>query len=71
MKIKTLLIVSAVFTVSSAQADYASASTESYFNAQVQVALNVEPEEVPPVEDEELQELLGQCPVYPACPPIF
>jgi hypothetical protein len=71
MNIKILLIVSAVFAVSSAQADAARKSTESQFNAQIQVANKIEPEELPPVEDEELEELLGHCPVYPACPPGF
>lgn len=71
MNIKTLLIVSAVLAISSAHADSVSAPNANYLFGQTQVAINIAPDEVPPVDEEELEELLGQCPVYPACPPIF
>ncbi len=71
MNVKKLLVLTAAVVVSSAQAYSVSVVAEDSFKVITQTATKIATEEVPPVEDEDLEELLGQCPVYPACPPVF
>lgn len=71
MNVRKVIIFTATLVVSSAQAYSVNALTEDSFKALSQTATKIVPEEVPPVDEDELEELLGECPVYPACPPIF
>lgn len=71
MNIRTVLVFSAAIVVCSAKAHSVQAPATHDFTSQTQVAFQQEPDEEPPVDEETLEDMFGQCPVYPACPPGF